>query len=79
MPTIHREGPYRCFFYAADHAPPHVHVERNGKTAKFLLLPVRLAHNDGFNARELAKLERMVQDNAQRFEDAWHGHFGNAA
>ena len=29
VPTVHREGPYRFFFYSADNSePPHVHVER---------------------------------------------------
>jgi len=43
MPTILREGPYRFFFYAGDSdEPPHVHVERDDKIAKFFLVPVRL-------------------------------------
>ncbi|MFC3713606.1 DUF4160 domain-containing protein [Sphingoaurantiacus capsulatus] len=79
MPSIHREGSYRFFFYAGDHPPPHVHVERDGRAVKFLLRPVRLVLNDGFNARDLAKIERMVQDNVHRLEDAWHGHSGKPA
>lgn len=76
MPTIYREGGYRFHFYAQDHAPPHVHVEKDGLSAKFLLDPVRVAMNDGFKARDLARLEFMVRTKAEFFEDAWHGHFG---
>jgi hypothetical protein len=38
MPTVLRVGPYRFFFYAGDHdEPPHVHIEREDKLAKFWL------------------------------------------
>jgi len=41
MPTVLRSGPYR--FYAGDRdEPKHVHVERDEKTAKFWLDPIRL-------------------------------------
>ena len=43
MPTVLRVGPYRFFFYASDRRePPHIHVERDDKVAKFWLQPVRL-------------------------------------
>jgi hypothetical protein len=43
MPTVLRVGPYRFFCYAGDRGEsPHVHVERNGKIAKFWLDPIRL-------------------------------------
>ncbi len=36
MPTVLRDGPYRMFFYSADRGePPHVHVVREAKEAKF--------------------------------------------
>lgn len=76
MPTIHREAGYRFHFDAQDHMPPNVHVEKDGLSAKFLLRPVRVASNDGFKARDLARLETMVRLGAKAFQDAWHGHFG---
>ena len=60
MPTIHRESGYRFYFYGQDHAPPHVHVERGGCEAKFLLVPVRLLGNDGFKSRDLAQLNQIM-------------------
>jgi hypothetical protein len=38
VPTVHRDGPYRFFFYSADrNEPVHVHVERDASRAKFWL------------------------------------------
>ncbi len=62
MPTVHRSGPYRFYFYSHEpNEPPHVHVDRDDRTAKFWLDPVELATNLGFPAVELARIERMVQ------------------
>lgn len=48
-PTILQSGPYRLFFFSSDRAePPHVHVMRETKLAKFWLGPVRLATTVGF-------------------------------
>jgi len=77
MPTVLRIGPYRFYFYS--HEPneaPHIHVDRDDLSAKFWLSPVSLARNFGFRPRELADLERMVQDNHQVFVQAWHEYFG---
>jgi hypothetical protein len=54
MPTILRSGPYRLFFYAGDGSePPHVHMERDERVAKFWLIPVRLQNDAGFRPGEL--------------------------
>lgn len=48
MPTVLRLGPHRFFFYAGDRdEPPHVHVEREDKIAKFWLDPIRLQKSGG--------------------------------
>ncbi|MFA5874126.1 MAG: DUF4160 domain-containing protein, partial [Anaerolineales bacterium] len=42
MPAVLRVGPYRFFFYSGDRdESPHIHIEREGNTAKFWLKPVR--------------------------------------
>jgi Domain of unknown function (DUF4160) len=76
MPTIYREAGYRFHFYAQDHLPAHIHVEKDGCSAKFLFDPVRIDRNDGFKARDLALIESMIRRRAKLLEDAWHGHFG---
>lgn len=46
MPTAHREGPYRFYFFSNEQGePPHVHVDREGFSAKFWLDPITLARN----------------------------------
>jgi len=36
MPTVARIGPYRLFFYSnEDTEPPHIHVQREQRLAKF--------------------------------------------
>ena len=62
MPTISRVGAYRLFFYAGDRdEPPHVHVERDDKVAKFWLTPVRLQRAAGFRPAELGQVERLIE------------------
>jgi hypothetical protein len=77
MPTVLRIGPYRLYFYSHEpNEPAHIHVDRDNLSAKFWLDAVALARNYGFRPRELADLERMVQDNEQVFRKAWHDYFG---
>jgi hypothetical protein len=76
VPTVHREGPYRFFFYSADRQEPqHVHVERDVCRAKFWLNPVQLARSGGFGAAELLRLERLVAQRQELFLRAWHEYF----
>jgi len=76
VPTVHREGPYRFFFYSADrNEPQHVHVERDSSRAKFWLAPVRLAHSGGFGAAELLRLERLVFERQLLLLRAWDEYF----
>ena len=69
MPTVLRIGPYRFFFYSGDGTePPHIHVERDGYTAKFWLDPVKIARNNGYRASELRAIERIVADHRPQLE-----------
>jgi hypothetical protein len=78
MPTVLNSGPYRLFFYASDrNEPPHVHVEREDKTAKFWLNPVRIQGSGGFNRIEIARIENIIRDNRIELMEAWNEYFGN--
>jgi hypothetical protein len=78
MPTVLRVGPYRLYFYSHEpNEPPHIHIDRDSSTAKFWLEPIGLASNIGFSARELRKLQEVVQDNQAALLEAWNGHFGS--
>jgi hypothetical protein len=63
MPTVMRIGPYRFHFYSREESePPHVHVAREDREAKFWLRPVCLAANRGFKNAELSRLQRLVEE-----------------
>lgn len=77
MPTIDRWQGFRFYFHSHEpNEPPHVHVDRQGATAKFWLRPVALASSTGFAPRDLTRLLRYVRENADRFVEAWDGHLG---
>jgi hypothetical protein len=76
MPTVLREGPYRFFFYASDRRePPHVHVERDDKVAKFWLRPVRLERSGGFSRREINVMQTLVEKNVEGLLRSWNEYF----
>jgi hypothetical protein len=78
MPTVLRSGAYRLFFYSADGIePPHVHVERDDKTAKFWLRPIRLQQSGGFNRVEIARLRGIVEENLEALLRSWDEYFVN--
>ena len=75
MPTVLRIGPYRFFFYSNEGTePPHIHVEAGDFEAKFWLQPVALASNHGFGARAIREIERHVNANREKLEEAGHGY-----
>ena len=77
MPTVLRVGPYRFFFYSGDRGEPvHVHVERDQNVAKFWLAPVRLQTSGGFNAAELRRIQRVIEENEISLIEAWNEYFG---
>lgn len=76
MPTVLRIGAYRFFFYAGDRdEPPHVHVEREDKQAKFWLDPVRLERSGGFKRSEISRIQRLVEENREQFLRSWNEYF----
>ena len=78
MPTVMRVGPYRFFFYTGDREePPHVHVERDDRTAKFWLDDVRLQDSRGFGRAEIRRIQRLVEGKQKQILRSWHEYFGN--
>jgi hypothetical protein len=80
MPTVFRYNGFRFFFYANEgtpREPVHIHVEKNDVEAKFWLRPdVRVAYNDGYDARTLRELLEIVELNRLQIERAWNEFFG---
>jgi len=76
MPTVLRIGPYRFFFYSADgDEPPHIHVERDDKIAKFWLDPVRLQNSGGFKRKEISRIQDIVREHQGEILEKWHEYF----
>jgi hypothetical protein len=80
MPTVFRERGFRFFFYSNEGSPRervHIHVEKDNVEAKFWLNPeIRVAYNDGYDARTLRELMGIVGFNRERIERAWNEYFG---
>ncbi len=78
MPTLLRVAPYRFFCYAGDYnEPPHVHVERDDKEAKFWLNPVRLQKNKGFNSSEINRIQKIVEEYQKSLLEKWNDFFND--
>jgi len=78
MPVIFIKGPYRFFFYSNEGAePPHIHVQRDNKVAKFWLSPVVLEKAGGFARSDIGKIEKTVAEREQEIIEAWHDYFGS--
>ena len=79
MPAVFRERGFRFFFYSNEGSPrepAHIHVEKDDLEAKFWLRPeVRVAYNDGFDARNLRELLSIIETNRDRIERAWNEFF----
>jgi hypothetical protein len=79
MPVVFHKSGFRFFFYSNEgnpREPIHIHVEKDGLEAKFWLKPeVRLAYNDGYNARTLRELLEIIEESQDRIERAWNEFF----
>ncbi len=76
MPTIDRVAGYRIYFYSSDRdEPPHVHVRRERRTAKFWLAPVRLCSVSGLAAHEVREAGRIIRARHRMYLEDWHEHF----
>ncbi len=76
MPVVLRIGPYVFFFYSQENnEPPHIHVRREKKKAKFWLDPVELHSSTRFPAHEINKLAKLVAENRKLFLEAWNDYF----
>ena len=72
MPVILRIRGYKIWFYEADlDEPPHVHVGKSGKEAKFWMEPVRLARAGRFREQEVNEIERILVENESMIIEVW--------
>jgi len=72
MPVVLRRKGFKFWFYEADlDEPPHVHVGKQGREAKYWLNPIALARARGFRAPELADIERIIADHQSVILETW--------
>jgi hypothetical protein len=77
MPTVLKIGPYRFFFVSLDHSePPHVHVRRENRVAKFWLDPVALQKAGGYSRPELNTIAAIVHKHRDMLMESWYEFFG---
>jgi hypothetical protein len=77
MPTVLRTRSYRFFFVSLDRTePPHVHVRRENKVAKFWLEPVVLERDGGFSRAELNVILKLIDEHRERLMRSWYEFFG---
>lgn len=79
MPKVFEWNGYRFHFFANEgdpREPAHIHISRAGAKAKFWLSPeVELAYNRGYNAREIKRLQEIVEQRRIEIEEFWHAFF----
>lgn len=79
MPVALRVDGFRFLFYSNEgdpREPVHIDVLMGRDEAKFWLLPeTALAYNDGFNARTLNRIQKLVELHRDDLERTWHEHF----
>jgi hypothetical protein len=77
MPAVLRLRSHRFFFVSLDRSePPHIHVRRENKAAKFWLEPVALERAGGFSRAELNVILKLVDEHREGLVRSWHEFFG---
>jgi hypothetical protein len=83
VPTIHRFGPYRVYFFAHENKktnePPHVHVRSGNGFAALWLSPVRVRDSRGYTPREIDRIRRIIAGNRELLLRHWHDFFDHAS
>lgn len=76
MPRIWYEQGFVFSFYASDgHEPPHVHVFKDGHEAKWWLDPPGEEFSRGYNAKDRARIKRIVASRRGTLVERWHAFF----
>ncbi|MRW93787.1 DUF4160 domain-containing protein [Duganella sp. FT80W] len=76
MPTLLKIKGYRFYFHSNELGePPHVHVDKDGRSAKFWLESVTVARNHHLTSLELREIGRIISSHRIDFIGRWHEHF----
>lgn len=73
MPTILEKDGFKLFFYTNEHRPIHIHIRYGGGEAVFNVEDeVELRESKGLKVRELAKAEKLAEENKKLIIQKWH-------
>ena len=80
MPVVSRLDGFRFCFYPNEGSPlepVHIHVQKAGAEAKFWVdTEIILGTSEGFDAKTLRKLLKIVEENRTLIEERWNEYFG---
>lgn len=77
MPKVFEKDGYRFFFYSNERRPIHVHVRHGDGEAVFdVEESVELRESQDMKLRELAKAQRLAEENRHLILEKWHEHLG---
>lgn len=77
MPTLLVWRGHRFRFYSADgQEPPHVHIVKDGRSAKVWLRDLAVEYRHGFTERDMRELLAVVGENRDAWIGSWHEFFG---
>lgn len=71
MVTVLNEAGFAVRIYTDDHAPAHVHVIKDGKTAKINLMTLALIQHTGMKANDLRRAQVLIAENRRDLLIAW--------
>jgi hypothetical protein len=77
MPTVLEVDGFRFYFYANEGtAPPHVHVDKGGATAKVWLASGEWAHGHLYTSAQQRAIRRIVTEHQTELMERWNEFFG---
>jgi hypothetical protein len=76
VPTVLRVDGHRFFFYSNEgNEPPHIHVQKAEKYAKFWLQPIQAEEVIGYTSKELHRVQDIINEHLELLLEAWYEHF----
>lgn len=76
MPTILRELGFQFYFFANEHLPKHIHIQKGEDYARYDLEHSKFTECT-FKGKELRNLKNIIDHNKDSFKRSWNEYFGN--
>jgi hypothetical protein len=76
VPKVLEINGFTFFFYSQEGSePPHIHVRKAERAAKFWLAPIRLQENHGFSPAQIRFINTTIRENHDLLLKAWNEFF----